>query len=77
MEVVGNTIVAIILQFINVSNQHVVRLKFTQYYVSISLNKAGENFWTKQNKNKKIQISLLPDMAEAINLWSLTLESMQ
>ena len=44
MEVVGNTIVAIILQFINVSNQHVVRLKFTQYYVSISLNKAGENF---------------------------------
>ena len=35
MEVVANTMMVIILQFIHASNLLVVNLKLTQYYVSI------------------------------------------
>lgn len=42
MEVVNNTIVIIILQFINISNQDLAHPKLIQCYVSIYLNKAGK-----------------------------------
>lgn len=35
MEVVVNTTVIIVLQFINVSNRHIVHLKLTQCHLSI------------------------------------------
>ena len=34
IEVLTNAAVLIILQYINVSNQHIVHLKLTQWYVS-------------------------------------------
>ena len=42
MEVLSNTMVVIILQYISVSNQHIVHIKLTQCYMSIILNKAGK-----------------------------------
>lgn len=40
VELLANTMVAIILQYINVSNKHTVCLKFTQCYMSITSQKA-------------------------------------
>ena len=43
MEVLANAMVAIILQYISVSNQHTVHLKLMQYYIiwQLHLNKSG------------------------------------
>ena len=42
MEILANAIVLIILQYINVSNQHIVYLKLTQLYVNYISIKLGQ-----------------------------------
>ena len=55
MEVLANAVVSIILQYVSVSNQHLVYLKFTQCYISqIHLNKPGR----KKKRNFCAQVFL-------------------
>lgn len=53
----ANATVVIALQYINVSNQHIIYLKATQYYISIKLKKLKT--WCKKETKKKKKKDLL------------------
>lgn len=58
MEVIPTTTVVIILQYVSVSNQHIIHLKFIQYYMSIISDKV-EKEKTKNPKHFTIKQSSL------------------
>lgn len=54
IEVLANTTVVIILQYINTSNEHIVHLKHKQCYVSITSQFFFlKSCWTPQNSNDR------------------------
>ena len=57
MEVLINAMI-IILQFINISNHHVARLKYTQCYTSI----ISQLSWDKNKINNKVKKENVPNV---------------
>lgn len=54
-KVLDNTMVAIILQYLSVLNQHVVQLKLTQSYMSVISQKKKKKIQKKKDKKRKTQ----------------------
>lgn len=68
-----NTTLAIILQYISVSDQKVVNLKLTTmlYVIYVSLKSGEENRWTKNNKNilKESRMSKVINEQDTVNIF--------